>query len=289
MRFFLALCVFLSALRLQAQQGFTRIKMERTPCFGACPAYSIEFRNTGEVLFAGKKNALFDGTIRGRLPKSEWTKLAAKHKKIPWQKLPGQYKVMTHDVSKVHFKVLVNGKTYSIRNADDGPDYLTQLTNDLQTLMGKKVIWDKKSFRQNPVIQEISQEQEGPGLQELEEPAKVTIAQEQEVRGGDEVFTVVEQMPEFPGGQDAMMTFLRSNLQYPIMAKEAGVQGKVICAFVVDQEGQINEVTVLRGIGHGCDQEAIRVIRSMPRWNPGRQNGQKVKVKFHLPISFKLQ
>lgn len=88
---------------------------------------------------------------------------------------------------------------------------------------------------------------------------------------------------------DAMLSFIRENLHYPAMAKEASVQGKVICQFVVDQDGRISQAKVLRGIGHGCDEEAISVIRLMPAWKPGRQNGQAVRVRYNLPIAFKLQ
>ncbi len=103
------------------------------------------------------------------------------------------------------------------------------------------------------------------------------------------MFTVAEKMPEFPGGQSSMMDFIREKLIYPEMAKENGVQGKVICSFIVGKDGTVYGATILRGIGSGCDQEALRVINKMPRWNPGMQNGKAVNVKFNLPINFKLQ
>lgn len=105
----------------------------------------------------------------------------------------------------------------------------------------------------------------------------------------DEVFTVVEQMPEFPGGESAMNDFLDKNLQYPQMAKEQSIQGKVWIGFIVDKFGNVSNVEVLRGIGGGCDEEAARVVGIMPRWNPGKQSGRPVIVKFRFPINFTLR
>lgn len=102
-------------------------------------------------------------------------------------------------------------------------------------------------------------------------------------------FTVVEQMPEFPGGDQNMYKFLHDNIRYPQMAKESGIAGTVYLTFVVSKNGQISDVKVLRGIGGGCDEEAVRVIRSMPSWIAGRQNGKSVPVQFNLPVKFTLQ
>lgn len=105
----------------------------------------------------------------------------------------------------------------------------------------------------------------------------------------EEIFTVVEQMPEFPGGESAMYDFLDKNMQYPNIAKEQSIQGKVWIGFIVDKLGNVTNVEVLRGIGGGCDEEAIRVINMMPRWNPGKQSGKVVQVKFRFPINFSLK
>jgi len=106
-----------------------------------------------------------------------------------------------------------------------------------------------------------------------------------------EIFTVVEEMPEFPGGPQEMMKFIQKNIQYPQMAKEAGLSGKCFLKFVVNGNGNISDVTVLKGVpGCGeCDREAIRVIKSMPGWKPGKQNGRSVPVYFNLPINFQLK
>ncbi len=104
----------------------------------------------------------------------------------------------------------------------------------------------------------------------------------------NKIFTVVEQMPEFPGGEDAMMDFLRKHITYPQPAKNANIEGKVILTFVVDENGNISDIEILRDIGGGCGAEAVRVVKAMPAWKPGKQNGNAVKVKFVLPISFQL-
>lgn len=104
-----------------------------------------------------------------------------------------------------------------------------------------------------------------------------------------EIFTVVEEQPGYPGGEEARISYLQQNIKYPEEAKELGIQGKVFVTFVVEVDGSITDVRVLRGIGGGCDEEAIRVVRSMPKWVPGKQRGVPVRVQFNLPIKFTLQ
>jgi TonB family protein len=105
---------------------------------------------------------------------------------------------------------------------------------------------------------------------------------------GQEVFPVVEKQPSYNGGQDAMIKFLIENIQYPPQAKANKVQGTVFVTFVVEVDGAVSNVKVLRGIGSGCDEEAARVVKMMPNWNPGEQKGKPVRVQFNLPIKFKL-
>lgn len=105
----------------------------------------------------------------------------------------------------------------------------------------------------------------------------------------EEIFTIVEQMPEYPGGMKALFQYLGESIEYPAMAKDAHIQGKVFITFVVSRNGEITEVEVLRGIGGGCDEEAIRVVKNMPKWNPGKQRGRAVKVQYNLPINFILK
>jgi periplasmic protein TonB len=104
-----------------------------------------------------------------------------------------------------------------------------------------------------------------------------------------EPFLVVEQMPDFPGGEQALYKYLQENIKFPPMARESGITGTVYVRFVVDKKGKISNVTLLRGIGGGCDEEAIRVVQNMPNWNAGKQNGIPVPVYFTLPVKFILK
>lgn len=103
------------------------------------------------------------------------------------------------------------------------------------------------------------------------------------------IFEVVEQQPSFPGGQGALMAYLRDHINYPAVAQENGVQGRVVLQFVVEPNGSISGVKVVRGVDPSLDKEAVRVVKGMPNWIPGKQNGQAVRVRFTLPVQFKLQ
>ena len=105
----------------------------------------------------------------------------------------------------------------------------------------------------------------------------------------NKVFDVVEEMPSFPGGNGALMSYLSSNIKYPVVAQENGVQGRVIVAFVVERDGSITDVKVARSVDPSLDREAQRVVKSMPKWKPGKQNGSAVRVKYTVPVVFRLQ
>jgi TonB family protein len=105
----------------------------------------------------------------------------------------------------------------------------------------------------------------------------------------DQVFQLVEMDPEFPGGMEALTKYLSENIKYPEQAKKDKIQGKVYISFVVEKDGSVADAKVLRGIGGGCDEEALRVVNAMPKWTPGKQRGEAVRVQFNLPVAFKLQ
>lgn len=108
--------------------------------------------------------------------------------------------------------------------------------------------------------------------------------------GGEaEIFVVVEEMPEFPGGDKALLQFLYQELRYPALALDNKIQGIVVVQFVIDEKGKITNPTILREIGGGCEQEALRVIGLMPDWKPGKQRGLPVRVRYNLPIHFQLK
>jgi TonB family protein len=122
-------------------------------------------------------------------------------------------------------------------------------------------------------------------VDEVKEILEVTEVQEE----SKPVYTVVEEMPQYPGGETERNKFLAINIVYPQQATENGIQGTVYVSFIVDLKGNITDVKVLRGIGGGCDEEALRVVKMMPLWNPGKQNGKLVRVLYNMPIYFKLQ
>jgi protein TonB len=104
----------------------------------------------------------------------------------------------------------------------------------------------------------------------------------------NQIFTSVEQVPEFPGGLDKFGAYLGKAIRYPAVARENGTQGRVIVTFVVEKDGSLTDIKVTRGIGSGCDEEAVRVLKNSPKWKPGIQNGRPVRVQYSVPISFTL-
>lgn len=113
--------------------------------------------------------------------------------------------------------------------------------------------------------------------------------EEEEEESAQQIFTVVEEMPEFPGGMNELLKYLAKSIKYPVIAQENGIQGRVICAFVVNRDGSIVDAEVLRGVDPSLDKEALRVINAMPKWKPGKQRGKPVRVKYTVPVTFRLQ
>lgn len=143
-----------------------------------------------------------------------------------------------------------------------------------------EIVEDKVEIKEEVVINtEATEETEIKVVEQVEE-----VAPEE-----PQIFTIVEEMPGFPGGEAELFKFLGGNIKYPAMAKDAGISGIVYVTFVVMETGKISDVKVLRGIGGGCDEEAVRVVKSMPDWKAGKQRGKPVRVQFNLPIRFTLK
>ena len=123
--------------------------------------------------------------------------------------------------------------------------------------------------------------------EQIEEYVPVEV-EEEEIQEA-EIFTIVEEMPEFPGGMNKLAEYLGKNIKYPQMARESGIQGRVFVQFVVEPDGSVSNVAVMRSLGGGCDEEAIRVVKSMPKWKAGKQRGKPVRVSYILPVNFKLK
>lgn len=115
-------------------------------------------------------------------------------------------------------------------------------------------------------------------------PHRVTLYKDDPQK---DVFDVVEQMPSFPGGMGSLMRYLSRNVKYPVEAEENGIQGSVITTFIVEKDGSISEVEVKKSVFPALDAEAVRVVKAMPKWNPGKQNGKPVRVQYTIPVSFR--
>ena len=112
---------------------------------------------------------------------------------------------------------------------------------------------------------------------------------EVQAQGKDKVYDIVEVMPQYPGGMPELMQYLAKNIKYPVQAQKKGIEGRVTVRFIVEKDGSISNVTVVRHIHPLLDKEAVRVIKAMPKWSPGMLNGKPVRVKFNIPVAFRLK
>lgn len=174
-------------------------------------------------------------------------------------------------------------KSAQIATANDTPSTVEELI----AATVEEVQIPKKEEKQSTV-------QVGESNQVNEPPRELTVIAYPPVKSKedideDPVFIVVETMPSYPGGEKALFKYLADNVKYPVAAQEKGIQGKVICQFVIDKDGKITDIEVVRSVSHVLDAEAIRVIKMMPNWVPGQQRGKTVKVKYTLPVNFRLE
>ena len=157
-----------------------------------------------------------------------------------------------------------------------------------------KIVEDEKVVEEAPTLKELKEAPvitsgptvEGPVVVDLPPTPVINEVIEEEK---DKVYTVVEQLPQFPGGDQAMYTFIQKNLKYPQQAIQAGIEGRVFVSFIVDKDGNVSNVKAEKGIGGGCDQEAVRVIKMMSGFSPAKQNGRPVTYRYIVPVKFKLQ
>jgi periplasmic protein TonB len=151
----------------------------------------------------------------------------------------------------------------------------------------EEVVEDADIFNQDDLSKSVTNEP--VALETYEAPAAQEVEEVIEVEEEKPVFTIVEEMPTYPGGEEARNKYLADNIVYPQQASENGIQGTVYVSFVIDSKGNVTNVKVLRGIGGGCDEEAVRVVKAMPQWHPAKQYGKAVRYLFNMPIYFKLQ
>ena len=182
---------------------------------------------------------------------------------------------------------------------------------------GSSVDFETRSPQFDEVIEDIPLTQQTPSPPKIQQPQVIEVPDEEEIEEviefdldiemteetiieelviqdapeeeiGDEVFSVAEVMPSFPGGTPGFYEYISNNLKYPRRAKKAEVEGKVILRFVVDLTGQVSDVEVVKGIGFDCDEEAVRIIKDSPKWIPGQQSGKNVRVRMIVPLNFEL-
>ena len=157
-------------------------------------------------------------------------------------------------------------------------DQLVFKTNSVQILVNVSDTTKKKNAEKKPVKE----------LGSIENSNETLIGDPSTAEDSLEVFNVVEQMPSFMGNDDALYAFVSKNIIYPLKAKENNIEGRVVVRFIIEKDGNLSNIEILRKLGFGCDEEVIRLIKSMPKWFPGKQNGKPVRVHFTMPISFKL-
>ena len=165
-------------------------------------------------------------------------------------------------------------------------------TKEIQESLQKTGIYQKDSFTIKIWLDADEYSEDNTKIQEDERENNMVGEVEKEIQKGPDkngVYQIVDEMPKFPGGEDALMEYVSKNVVYPKEAQEKGISGRVFVEFIVEKDGSVSNVNVLRGIGGGCDEEAVRVFSSMPKWKPGKQDGKPVRVSYQMPINFKLQ
>jgi protein TonB len=151
-----------------------------------------------------------------------------------------------------------------------------------------KVVKDEEVQEPPPTQEETKEVQVSTETHEGEKIADLP-PENPVVEDEGKIFTIVEEMPSFPGGEAKMLEYVAKNIKYPPMARENNITGRVYINFYIDKDGKVQNAKVVRGISPDCDQEALRVVRSMPQWTPGKQNGRAVNVNYNLPINFTLK
>ena len=204
----------------------------------------------------------------------------------PGQKITVSGRVVDEQKKPVQATIVIAGGTRGTETDADGRFKLVDVSTPTKLAISS-VGFETKEIVVNddkPVTITLIREQRGlkevvvTGYRPKEESAQAT----------NEVFTVVEQNPEFPGGEVALAEYLSRNLRYPAEAQQHNTSGKVFVQFVVSTDGFIQSPRIIKGIGNGCDEEAVRIVSQMPKWKPGQQNGRPVNVQFYLPIRFML-
>ena len=250
---------------LRRDTGKRNVKALVWVMIGIALIFAIAYANLA-IQNAMKQNATIDTDV-------ELSKLAQKKEAKVERKEPVKVEVEQKVVEKV--KSSVKFTAPEIKKDDEvKPEDEIKSQDDLSKTNTAIGTFDVKG----------NDEAEGEVLK-----AKEVVVDEKPKEEETKVFDVVEQMPSFPGGDAELMKFLSTHIKYPVVAEENGIQGRVIATFVVERDGSISDVKVIKSVDPSLDKEAIRVLKSMPKWIPGKQNGSAVRVKYTVPVTFKLQ
>jgi len=250
---------------LRRDTGKRNVKALIWVLIGIAAIFAIAYANLA-IQNAMKQNATIDTDV-------ELSKLAQKKEAKVERKEPIKVEVEQKVVEKV--KSSVKFTAPEIKKDDEvKPEDEIKSQDDLSKTNTAIGTFDVKG----------NDEAEGEVLK-----AKEVVVDEKPKEEETKVFDVVEQMPSFPGGDAELMKFLHDHMKYPAIAEENGIQGRVVCTFVVERDGSISDVKVVKSVDPSLDKEAIRVLKSMPKWIPGKQNGSAVRVKYTVPVTFRLQ
>lgn len=219
-----------------------------------------------------------------------------KNPKADLEKLRGTFMAAGLLISMVATYVIINLKFYEVSASELGQLVVEQVEEEIipVTQQNTPPPPPPPPPAAPEIIQVVDNEVEVAEVEMVDTEADATTVVEEfavvEEVVEEEIFTIVETMPEFPGGgQEALFKFLQKEMKYPQVAKENGIQGTVFVNFVVGQDGKIRDVKVLRGVNKMLDDEAVRVVKAMPSWKPGKQRGKPVSVSYNLPIKFTLR
>ena len=250
---------------LRKETGKRNVKALIWVLIGIAAIFALAYANLA-IQNAMKSNATIDTDV-------ELSKLAQKKEAKVERKEPIKVEVEQKVVEKV--KSSVKFTAPEIKKDDEvKPEDEIKSQDDLSKTNTAIGTFDVKG----------NDEAEGEVLK-----AKEVVVDEKPKEEETKVFDVVEQMPSFPGGDAELMKFLNSHIKYPAVAEENGIQGRVVATFVVERDGSLTDVKVIKSVDPSLDKEAIRVLKSMPKWIPGKQNGSAVRVKYTVPVTFRLQ
>ena len=190
-------------------------------------------------------------------------------------------------ISAFEWKVIENVSVVDLPNSIIIEDEIIPPITDLTPKKPKIQVFEFKEVKDDIIVEEPKVEIV-IATGELDPPEIDENLFKETMEDVEEIFVIVEKMPSYIGGLEAFYKFVSKNLKYPAQARRIGIEGKVFVQFIVDKDGSLSDIKVIKGIGAGCDEEVERIIKMSPKWNPGKQRGNPVRVRMMMPITFRL-